>query len=337
MVLLCLLIIGQSITLECGQVESILPFSYNWKLHGDLIDDEYSNTLTINNATSTNAGVYTCIVTSLVGQTSAEGVTVNVYAPPKFREQPDDVNYLMMQDNQFGENNVSFICEVSGIPRPDISWFYKDFEQMEEIALYQFNSELILDNINVSNAGIYYCKANNSHGIITSRLAKLNVLKIEFPEQFIEMGIDILKIERNTSFPDVFYDTSENPTSPKPSFNQTLPPTSFNQTSPPPNFNQTYDNVTISPNTTINHTKKLRNLTDAINYNDLYEDLAERLKSSTNQEIRYLSIQSKEETVTTLHFTVKSIIYPHNTNNDISKDYSSAKDLVKVSGKLFSF
>ena len=66
MVLLCLLIIGQSITLECGQVESILPFSYNWKLHGDLIDDEYSNTLTINNATSTNAGVYTCIVTCLL-------------------------------------------------------------------------------------------------------------------------------------------------------------------------------------------------------------------------------------------------------------------------------
>ena len=161
-----------------------------------------------------------------------------------------------------------------------------------------------------------YCKANNSHGVITSRLAKLNVLKIEFPEQFIEMSIDILKIERNTSSPDVFYDASEN------------------QTSSTPNFNQTIDNVTISSNNTMNSTTKLTNLTDKINYNDLYEDFTERLRSSKYQAITYLSIQSMKDAVTTLHFTVKSILYPNKTSNNMSKDYSSAKDLVKVSGKF---
>ncbi|MEO0687808.1 MAG: immunoglobulin domain-containing protein, partial [Cyanobacteria bacterium J06649_11] len=301
--------LGQEITLDCGHVESTLPFSYNWKLHADLIDDEYSSTLTINNATSISAGVYTCIVTSIVGQTSAEGVTVNVYAPPKFREEPDDINHLMMQEYQFGENNASFICEASGIPRPNISWFYKDFEQMEEIDLYQFNSELILDNINVSHAGLYYCKANNSHGVITSRSAKLNVLKVEFPEQFIEVGIDILKIEQNTSSQYV----SDVPENQKTSSN----------------FNESISNGTSSSNQTIHNATMLTNHTNMINYDYLFEDLTEQLRSSTNQEITYLSNQTMKDIVTTLHFTVKSII---GGNNNISNNFNSAQDVFKVSG-----
>ena len=304
--------LGQDITLQCGQVESTLPFNYNWKLHNDFIDDEYSSTLTINNATSTSAGVYTCIVTSIVGQASSEGVTVNVYAPPEFKEEPDDINHMTIQEYQFDEN-ITLICEAFGIPRPTISWFYKDFEKMEEITLYQFNSELILENINVSHAGIYYCKANNSHGVITSRHARINVLKVEFPEQFIEMSIDILKIEQNTSSADVS-------------------PSHFpeNQTSSSSSFNETINNITVSSNLTLNNmTIPTTNLTDTMNYNDLFENLAERLRSSTNQEITYLSNQSKKNTVTTLNFTVKSILHDNNTNN-----FNSAKDVIEVLGWL---
>ena len=275
------LISGQEVTLNCGKVESDLPFSYNWKLHEDLIDGEFSSTLNIK-TTSSSSGVYTCIVTSLVGQTFSQGILLNIYAPPKLQAKPEDVNHLML--NEFV--NASFICEVSGIPRPNVSWFYKDFKRREEISLLEFESEIILKNINASHAGFYYCKANNIHGAITSRFARLNVLKVEFPELFIEMSIDILKIEQNLS---------------------SLADASDNQTY---KSNHDFNNSTVS------------NLTNT--YIKLYDELAERLRTSTNQNISYL--QTKNGDLVTLHFTIKSIIH-----TNVSHEMRSSRDFLEVS------
>ena len=73
--------------------------------------------------------------------------------------------------------NVSFICDTTGYPRPDTTWYFKRFDDAEEIRLDSIEPELELDNITKSSSGYYYCQVNNTYGTIRSKPASLNVLK----------------------------------------------------------------------------------------------------------------------------------------------------------------
>ena len=179
---------GEPIKLKCGGVESTLPVKTNWKHHDKFIDGEFEDSLSFI-ASVEKEGIYTCVITSSVGQVSSEGILVNVYEVPKIVSEPED--QTVITPNQI--NNASFICEVSGYPTPNISWHYQSFsENSHEEELPSKDPELILENITPTDSGFYFCRANNSHGAVKSRLAKLNVLASELPKQFIEMSVLVL-------------------------------------------------------------------------------------------------------------------------------------------------
>ena len=256
-------------TLDCGDVKSDLPFSYYWKLHDNLIDGEYLRKLTVNTSSVSSSGVYTCLVTTVVGQTSGPGIVMEIYEPPNIISEPDDATYLLPID--FG--NVTFICEISGWPCPNISWFYTDLENTFLLS-GKYESELILNNINASNGGYYYCKANNSHGTVTSRFATLDVLRIEFPKQFIEMSIDIVSIHINKT-------------------------EGFNKNDKLSELKNSFNSSRDDETTTKHRAKDNRNY--------LYKGFAEQLRNSIYQNISFFTTNKKEQNVTTLHFTILSI------------------------------
>ena len=100
------------------------------------------------------------------------------------------------------------------------------------------------------------------------------------------MSIDILKIEQNLS---------------------SLADASDNQTY---KSNHDFNNSTVS------------NLTNT--YIKLYDELAERLRTSTNQNISYL--QTKNGDLVTLHFTIKSIIH-----TNVSHEVRSSRNFLEIS------
>ena len=53
--------------------------------------------------------------------------------------------------------NVTLSCQASGIPPPMVSWFKADGQRVD-------GSELVLKNINRSEAGEYRCEASNECG-----------------------------------------------------------------------------------------------------------------------------------------------------------------------------
>ena len=283
-------------TLDCGDVKSDLPFSYNWKLHDNLLDGEYLRRLTVNTSSTSSSGVYTCLVTSVIGQASGPGILLEIYEPPNILTEPDDATFLL--PNDFG--NVTFICEVSGWPRPNISWFYTDLKNTFLLS-GKYESELILNNINASNGGYYYCKANNSHGTATSRFATLDVLGIELPKQFIEMSIDIVSIHINTT----------------------------------EGVNTSYK---LSDSSLDDRTTNKDQSPDERNY--LYKGFAEQLRNSIHQNISFFTTNEKEKNVTTLHFIITSIFNVSLHENEVSRkdllkiSKQSRQDLANSASKL---
>ena len=185
---------GEAVELECGEVDSALPVTFNWKHHGNFIDRAFKDSLSVT-ASVEKAGIYTCVVTSSVGQVSSEGILVNVYEVPKIVSQPED--QTVITPNQF--NNASFVCEVAGYPIPDISWYYKSFSgDTSEITLASNQPEITLENITSEDRGFYFCRANNSYGPARSRSAKLDVVASELPKQFIEISVLIQNKEYMT-------------------------------------------------------------------------------------------------------------------------------------------
>ena len=182
---------GQTIKIKCGDVESALPVKFNWKLHDSFIDGAFTNEFVIKDASLDKSGVYTCVVTSSVGQISSDGILINVYEPPTFVSEPEDEVVIISSDR----NNASFICEVKGYPTPNISWYHQSFFDSQEIDLQNDDPEFVIDNVTKADRGYYFCKANNSYGVVKSRPAKLDVLISELPKQFIEMSVDIVNKE----------------------------------------------------------------------------------------------------------------------------------------------
>ena len=182
---------GQTIKIKCGDVESALPVKFNWKLHDSFIDGAFTNEFVIKDTSLDKSGVYTCVVTSPVGQISSDGILINVYEPPTFVSEPEDEVVIISSDR----NNASFICEVKGYPTPNISWYHQSFFDSQEIDLQNDDPEFVIDNVTKADRGYYFCKANNSYGVVKSRPAKLDVLISELPKQFIEMSVDIVDKE----------------------------------------------------------------------------------------------------------------------------------------------
>uniref|UniRef100_A0A8C9TK15 Cartilage intermediate layer protein, nucleotide pyrophosphohydrolase n=1 Tax=Scleropages formosus TaxID=113540 RepID=A0A8C9TK15_SCLFO len=75
---------------------------------------------------------------------------------------------------------AAFCCKVSGSPEPEhYQWFHNgtllDQKQLK------YDSTLVLRNLRMEQAGVYYCKASNEGGAIKSKPAMLTVIGAETP------------------------------------------------------------------------------------------------------------------------------------------------------------
>ena len=187
---------GNSLTLQCT-VTSSLPVTFNWMHHDQFIDGENNGNLTFI-ATNIHAGVYKCHATSLTGNTTSAGTLVRVFVRPRFIEEPKNIQYLLPVQ---GPIKPTFICNVTAFPKASIRWYYQSFSKASSNLIREENKTiLVIQKMDVTKAGLYFCRANNQYGSIQSKFARLDVLNTVLVSQSLTISVEGIK-NPNASIP----------------------------------------------------------------------------------------------------------------------------------------
>ncbi|KAJ8379625.1 hypothetical protein SKAU_G00004030 [Synaphobranchus kaupii] len=117
-----------------------------------------SGELIIERAEPGDAGVFTCVAVNAAGSARQE-TRLSVNMRPAFKELPGDVTLNKGQ-------RLSLSCHAQGMPTPAISWTVNNSPLPAPRVDEAGRSVLVIENVSVSDAGTYVCKADNSVGTI---------------------------------------------------------------------------------------------------------------------------------------------------------------------------
>jgi hemicentin len=149
-----------------------------------------TDVIIINDAVTSDSGIYTCIATN-INSTTSHSVYVEVYevtAIPSFIMSPIEVSVTERE-------SVNLTCRAVGIPLPMIAWYKGQDEVTQAIingiltidAVFDdqsINATLTIANATLEDAGIYTCRANNSAGMNEIQFA-VNINPITIRPQFV--------------------------------------------------------------------------------------------------------------------------------------------------------
>lgn len=131
--------------------------------------------LVINPAETSDSGVYSCLLANPLGEDSSacNAYVRKVYKKPEFTQKISD------QQQQFG-NDAKIAVTVSGVPYPELSWFFND-KPIGESEKYTIKHDgdhhiLTVRNCEKGDHGVYKCIASNREGkdITQGRLDVVN-------------------------------------------------------------------------------------------------------------------------------------------------------------------
>ncbi|XP_053986004.1 obscurin isoform X2 [Hylaeus volcanicus] len=120
--------------------------------------------LEINPCEPRDAGVYECRVINPLGQdaTKATANVRNIYQTPSFTQKFTDLQQLPSFD-------AKFPARVTGVPRPDIAWYFNDKPLLKDDDKYKMKRDgdaccLYVKDCAYDDAGTYKCRATNRSG-----------------------------------------------------------------------------------------------------------------------------------------------------------------------------
>jgi len=162
-------VVGQSFSLDC-RAEGNDAISYRWTRDGNSIA-EFQNTgvFRIDKVTKNDQGTYECLARNGAGTVSAPSkATLVVKEKPSIFEHPLDTT---AETGGF----VAFSCQATGDPSPRFQW-RKNGEIYQAGIGYDTN-RLVLKDVILNDAGVYYCEAINGVGSAESKKATLKVVE----------------------------------------------------------------------------------------------------------------------------------------------------------------
>lgn len=152
---------GQTITLYATTVGPP-PLTYQWQLNGTNIDDATNQALVISDAQFTDIGDYNLIVCDPFGAVTSSVVPVSVeISPPFIVSQP-------VSQASFIFSNVTFSLNFNGSWPFSCQWFFNGTNIPGAT-----NASLVLNNLQLSNAGTYAVAISNAYGAVISSNASL--------------------------------------------------------------------------------------------------------------------------------------------------------------------
>ncbi|KAI4489747.1 hypothetical protein M0804_003929 [Polistes exclamans] len=121
-------------------------------------------TLEINPSDAKDQGVYACHLTNPLGEdtSNANAKIRKVFQAPSFTQKFTDLQ-------QLPDFDVKFPAKISGIPKPDVSWYFNNQPILKDNDKYKIKRDcdaccLYVKDCTYDDTGIYKCKAVNRAG-----------------------------------------------------------------------------------------------------------------------------------------------------------------------------
>lgn len=154
---------GEPAVLECVPPRGHPEPSVSWKRNNVRVsgkDDRITmrgGKLMISHTKKSDAGMYVCVGTNMVGERDSDPAELVVYERPVLVRRP--VNQVVME-----EENVDFLCEVHGDPPPTVRWRRDEGELPRGRFEIRNGNNLRLFRVQEQDEGTYTCTSENSVG-----------------------------------------------------------------------------------------------------------------------------------------------------------------------------
>ncbi|XP_061575658.1 roundabout homolog 2 isoform X11 [Cololabis saira] len=191
---------GEPAILECVPPRGHPEPTIYWKKDKVRIDDKddritiRGGKLMISNTRKSDAGMYICVGTNMVGERDSETAQVTVFERPTFLRRP--INQVVLE-----EEPVEFRCQVQGDPQPNVRWRKDDIDVPRgryEIKYDKDDYVLRVKKASINDEGTFTCVAENRVG----KLEASATLTVRAPPQFVIRPRDqIVAQGRTATFP----------------------------------------------------------------------------------------------------------------------------------------
>uniref|UniRef100_A0A4X2LE20 Roundabout guidance receptor 2 n=1 Tax=Vombatus ursinus TaxID=29139 RepID=A0A4X2LE20_VOMUR len=188
---------GEPAILECQPPRGHPEPTIYWKKDKVRIDDREERIsirggkLMISNTRKSDAGMYTCVGTNMVGERDSDPAELTVFERPTFLRRP--INQVILE-----EEAVEFRCQVQGDPQPTVRWKKDDTDLPRGRFDIKDDYTLRIKKAMSSDEGSYTCVAENRVG----RVEASATLTVRAPPQFVVRPRDqIVAQGRTVTFP----------------------------------------------------------------------------------------------------------------------------------------
>ncbi|XP_070344798.1 roundabout homolog 2 isoform X12 [Equus asinus] len=188
---------GEPAILECQPPRGHPEPTIYWKKDKVRIDDKEERIsirggkLMISNTRKSDAGMYTCVGTNMVGERDSDPAELTVFERPTFLRRP--INQVVLE-----EDAVEFRCQVQGDPQPTVRWKKDDADLPRGRYDIKDDYTLRIKKAVSTDEGTYLCIAENRVGKVEASAT----LTVRAPPQFVVRPRDqIVAQGRTVTFP----------------------------------------------------------------------------------------------------------------------------------------
>ncbi|XP_060272336.1 roundabout homolog 2 isoform X24 [Ovis aries] len=192
---------GEPAILECQPPRGHPEPTIYWKKDKIRIDDKEERIsirggkLMISNTRKSDAGMYTCVGTNMVGERDSDPAELTVFERPTFLRRP--INQVVLE-----EEAVEFRCQVQGDPQPTVRWRKDDADLPRGRYDIKDDYTLRIKKAMSTDEGTYMCIAENRVGKVEASATLTVRARPVAPPQFVVRPRDqIVAQGRTVTFP----------------------------------------------------------------------------------------------------------------------------------------
>ncbi|XP_051902180.1 roundabout homolog 3 isoform X2 [Hippocampus zosterae] len=171
---------GEPAVMECIPPRGHPEPTISWKRNNVQVNDRderitiRGGKLMISNTRKSDAGMYVCVGTNMVGEKNSDPAELVVFERPVFTKQP--VNQVVLADD-----TVDFFCAVHGDPIPTVRWRREEGELPRGRYEIRSDNSLHLKQVRAEDEGTYTCVSENSVG----KAEAAATLQVHVPPQIL--------------------------------------------------------------------------------------------------------------------------------------------------------
>ncbi|XP_066857404.1 roundabout homolog 2 isoform X12 [Anser cygnoides] len=192
---------GEPAILECQPPRGHPEPTIYWKKDKVRIDDREERIsirggkLMISNTRKSDAGMYICVGTNMVGERDSDPAELTVFERPTFLRRP--INQVVLE-----EEAVDFRCQVQGDPQPTVRWKKDDTDPPRGRYDIKDDYTLRVKKAMSTDEGTYTCIAENRVGKVEASATLTVRARPVAPPQFVVRPRDqIVAQGRTVTFP----------------------------------------------------------------------------------------------------------------------------------------